>query len=602
MNIKLYQNNSEKIQIDKSLTLVKEISGKFKNATNILTPTLIINYDGVIDFNYIYIEELSRYYFVDDISSLNNNLWEIRCSIDCLESYSLGILNLKAYVSRNEKEYSSYIQDKYLITTSKKIYDIINPTDNTLEDSNLFYNLDSFDVNTSPDSDGAPSNISSQTDSFCYTISLANITGGRCWPFDIEEQQDYLKAIGLMEPIQEHQHNRYGPKTYSNVFTNNAFNKVWAINNNTIQALGSLMTTTSSVTGTDRMYSNIGSMINNVKVYPFSIPQYFKLAGFTEENLPQGNFYNDDGTEVVNEYGVSKNIQALTIGNNKISNIITSYNLDSNRCGSETLSGWLLPPQVVNAPIAKFDFTDTSKLYNNYLDYEPYTKFRLYVPMFGYIEIPNNLIINAEIQITLSINFSTGLGVIYIYSTIDNQTTLVTSQQTQLGFDMPIGTSNYAEIERQTTYSTIKNSIRIISGSLIAAGSLVAGITTANPMFIAGALGGATTAGVAATDFYQSNSNPISTTITGGNSENGINNLVAPSGIYILRERVQEYVPQNNYAKYVGLPLQAEKNLSNLHGFTKVGSIHLEGSYFNKATKKELELLENQLKQGFILR
>ena len=159
MKITLYQNVSERNQMDKALTKVKDIDGKFKQSTNIMSPVLVLSYATLPDFNYIYIEELARYYFVDSITSINEGLWQINCSEDVLETYGMGILNLTAYITRNENEYNDYIIDKYLIKTAKKLYDIITPLENETDGRNLFLNNNTFNIDFTHD--GAPAELSS---------------------------------------------------------------------------------------------------------------------------------------------------------------------------------------------------------------------------------------------------------------------------------------------------------------------------------------------------------------------------------------------------------------------------------------------------------
>lgn len=67
-----------------------------KQDTNRLTPTLLIYSDLSLEImNYCYIEEFSRYYFIDRITQVRKNLYRIHCKVDVLESYKLEILNAK---------------------------------------------------------------------------------------------------------------------------------------------------------------------------------------------------------------------------------------------------------------------------------------------------------------------------------------------------------------------------------------------------------------------------------------------------------------------------------------------------------------------------
>lgn len=137
--ITLYQNSSENNRIDKTeyLTSVGEIQGYLRQETNIINPTIIIEYNKVIDFNYIYISTFNRYYFVNSVSSVRTNLWRIELSVDVLMTYKDTILNYECFVARNENTYDAYIEDKYLPLKYEKEIEYINEWSST--DTNSFF-------------------------------------------------------------------------------------------------------------------------------------------------------------------------------------------------------------------------------------------------------------------------------------------------------------------------------------------------------------------------------------------------------------------------------------------------------------------------------
>ena len=67
-----------------------------KQDTNRLNPSILIYSDLSLEImNYCYIDEFSRYYFIDKIEQVRKNLYRIHCKVDVLESYKLEILNAK---------------------------------------------------------------------------------------------------------------------------------------------------------------------------------------------------------------------------------------------------------------------------------------------------------------------------------------------------------------------------------------------------------------------------------------------------------------------------------------------------------------------------
>lgn len=72
------------------------IDTPLKQDTNRLNPSILIYSDLSLEImNYCYIDEFSRYYFIDRIEQVRKNLYRIHCKVDVLESYKLEILNAK---------------------------------------------------------------------------------------------------------------------------------------------------------------------------------------------------------------------------------------------------------------------------------------------------------------------------------------------------------------------------------------------------------------------------------------------------------------------------------------------------------------------------
>ena len=121
MTIILYRNFSENNRVDKNIEQVSEVSGTLRTSCSILSPSIRINTAIDISFvNYIYIVEWKRYYFVNDIISVRNNLWEFVCHVDVLSTYKNQILNLSAIIARQENLYNLYLDDdKFLINAQR---------------------------------------------------------------------------------------------------------------------------------------------------------------------------------------------------------------------------------------------------------------------------------------------------------------------------------------------------------------------------------------------------------------------------------------------------------------------------------------------------
>ena len=114
MNIILYSSSAENSRINKLsyLTQQRVLSGTLREATSIITPSVVVQSNGLPQGNYAYIEDFNRYYFITNITSVNLNLWRIDMRCDVLMSHKDEFLNLSAYVSRYQYSEETEFIDK----------------------------------------------------------------------------------------------------------------------------------------------------------------------------------------------------------------------------------------------------------------------------------------------------------------------------------------------------------------------------------------------------------------------------------------------------------------------------------------------------------
>lgn len=114
LSVQLCHNSSPAEKIGKTLDAGVTITGcTLKDSTSILKPVVRVRSSdsGIITYNYMYISELQRYYFIDDIVSVNNNVWEISGHVDVLETFKNGILVQSAVIKRQEGKYNLFLDD-----------------------------------------------------------------------------------------------------------------------------------------------------------------------------------------------------------------------------------------------------------------------------------------------------------------------------------------------------------------------------------------------------------------------------------------------------------------------------------------------------------
>lgn len=103
MNITLYKTKSPNNKVDKVLTDSTSMSGNLRDESNVMTPSIIIQSGNISQYNYAKIQEFGRYYFITSIDSVRNGLWRINLKCDVLMTYSSQIKQLKAIISKQEK-------------------------------------------------------------------------------------------------------------------------------------------------------------------------------------------------------------------------------------------------------------------------------------------------------------------------------------------------------------------------------------------------------------------------------------------------------------------------------------------------------------------
>lgn len=112
--IKLYKSNSPAHQIKKTLTGVASLTGTFRDSVNVLNPIVRIEHESPVDFDYVYISDFGRCYFVDDITVVRKGVLDVKLRVDVLNSFASGILANKAIVDKSSNKYNLYLNDDSL--------------------------------------------------------------------------------------------------------------------------------------------------------------------------------------------------------------------------------------------------------------------------------------------------------------------------------------------------------------------------------------------------------------------------------------------------------------------------------------------------------
>lgn len=123
MEIILYSTTDGENIINKDLDEKYRFNIKMKKDIDLITPTIILNDKGTMNFNscnYCYIEEFNRYYFIRTVENLANRIWALVMECDVLESFKNDILNSDAEINRRIKE-GDYFSTNMKVETIREI-------------------------------------------------------------------------------------------------------------------------------------------------------------------------------------------------------------------------------------------------------------------------------------------------------------------------------------------------------------------------------------------------------------------------------------------------------------------------------------------------
>ena len=214
-----------------------------------------------------------------------------------------------------------------------------------------------------------------------------------------------------------------------------------------------------------------------------------------------------------------------------------------------------------------FGSLQIDKYFNDARDYTM-TKFRLFLPFFGFVDLDAYDLIESTVKLSARIDVYTGDGVYFVDIARGNMSSQMYSYQFNCKLDIPFSSSK-----------------KDIGSTLVGmGGAMMMSIATENPtpMIAAGVSG----AMQAAKQEFRHSSNY--------NANVGFMGIMRP---YFIVNR-----PVNgeafDFANFQGVATNKTVYLKNLKGFTKVKEIHLENMGY--ATDEEISEIEEALKRGVI--
>lgn len=126
-DIILGTTSDEQNKLNKTIQNQVTFSGTLKESTSVITPKVLIEASNLSGYNYMYIANFGRYYFITDIISYRNGLWIISGKVDVLMSFKSGIETCPIILNNTQSTlFERYMNGNMWQTLVKTKTDIIN--------------------------------------------------------------------------------------------------------------------------------------------------------------------------------------------------------------------------------------------------------------------------------------------------------------------------------------------------------------------------------------------------------------------------------------------------------------------------------------------
>nr|DAX12566.1 MAG TPA: major tail protein [Caudoviricetes sp.] len=128
MEVRLYKTTSPRKKLVKELTDGITLTGNLRAQSSVMSPVLQIQDTQAIGYNYCYIPDFGRWYYINNINALRSNLFELSLGIDVLMTYAEAIRGNSAIIDKVQAQGTAYtyINDGSFVNTNRMTQSIIN--------------------------------------------------------------------------------------------------------------------------------------------------------------------------------------------------------------------------------------------------------------------------------------------------------------------------------------------------------------------------------------------------------------------------------------------------------------------------------------------
>ena len=563
MDILFYKLQDEINDVKKTRTLTAvegvyplTVTGYLRGSASKVAPTIEFSKDVTYfnDYNYCYIPDFKRYYFVDNPVSIRTGYCSLDFRVDVLTSFLTqpDAQYLDCFVTRSSRTgvYNPMIPDKMVQFSTEPEVTVSEPTstdypnaENVTFKSNATFNTV---ITMAVDTGTHGKNwLNLMNDTLTIPTDLQTLFGSS----SINTQQ--LRPNGVMF-------------TYVTDYTYHKDSDPNYPYGDLVYFLAQALTS-----------DTIASAIYSVKVYPFSIPHsvgYCPVYALGETL--------QDGRNIV-ETGY-------------INGTLCMHIADNCNSGYKVLKDFTLTyPSGYNEGIFSM--------------YEPYSRCEIFLPFSGWYSLNIKENLNCRLLVCYNVDYVSGLATVFIYNKTKNM--IVYETQCQLGIDVDYSTSNMKENMLRESNNITNYATGLISAVAMTAVGIAS--TPVNPVLAVGGV----IAGLGATASFITNENILldktSTHITIPSASTGMFTgfkvLVKWSKLKPLNFFSTE---KTDFIEHFGCPVNEVKLFSNLrdtndyHNYAEISELHLSrkvGSTIYKITDitfSEAEELKKLCSEG----
>ena len=130
MQISLFTCTAERNRVNKSNYISNRfnLNGTLRSESSVIDPIILVEKSNPVSsyYNYMYIDEFKRWYFINDIISVRKNIWEIHAHVDVLYTWGADIGNMEAVIDRceNYNDANLYYDDGSFVLDSRNNIEI----------------------------------------------------------------------------------------------------------------------------------------------------------------------------------------------------------------------------------------------------------------------------------------------------------------------------------------------------------------------------------------------------------------------------------------------------------------------------------------------